>query len=353
MKSLLVLSLALFVCLMKAREVESELVSSQNHLDMDRKMEEIQELQLDDGLNGVTVAKLGLFEEYGTDEGVRLVAEKSPRNPDLLPEIQDTTGFASRPPGRGEPSSTRVAGLMGSLPAEPVVAGMSAENPPFVVSDKKQSRPCTADDFECAFNHYRTANGSCLLVPGLEPLFTNTTTSTNCTSGHGASCAPSAYRKLPSSTCQGVLQLDQETPQLLPFPPPREQFDLELKDLPVVLGIVFGLIFLVVMLDVGFVWMYRRTPSMGITAFVLNATRNIKRSLSNAFTVTGYGLVAIPRFFGRVGRTIWAGVEWPFRKKSTIALDVEAEERLIDQAGYRDDIEVESPPQVSRTENGA
>ncbi|KAL2444568.1 Vacuolar protein sorting/targeting protein 10 [Exophiala dermatitidis] len=65
---------------------------------------------------------------------------------------------------------------------------------------------CTRQDFECDYNYQMQADGSCELVPGLQP------------ADHEQNCRdnpdqvefwyPTGYRRIPLTTCQGGLELD-------------------------------------------------------------------------------------------------------------------------------------------------
>ncbi|GAA5934219.1 hypothetical protein JCM1841_004702 [Sporobolomyces salmonicolor] len=64
--------------------------------------------------------------------------------------------------------------------------------------------PCTADDFECEFNHRRDSRGDCVPVPGAAPLEADQT----CAWDQPFWYDRTAYRKVPHSKCEGGLALD-------------------------------------------------------------------------------------------------------------------------------------------------
>jgi cbb3-type cytochrome oxidase subunit 3 len=66
---------------------------------------------------------------------------------------------------------------------------------------------CTADDFECEFNHVRNGNGDCVLVPGAQALASDS----YCAWGQDKWYERTAYRKVPHSKCVGGLRLDRGT----------------------------------------------------------------------------------------------------------------------------------------------
>ena len=80
---------------------------------------------------------------------------------------------------------------------------------------------CNGTNFQCSdYNYQRHADGSCVLVPGLDPL------------NHEEFCRdnpdwiefflPTGYRKIPISTCQGGKELDKIEP--LPCPGHEDDF---------------------------------------------------------------------------------------------------------------------------------
>ncbi|KAL2695743.1 hypothetical protein AAEP93_003836 [Penicillium crustosum] len=79
---------------------------------------------------------------------------------------------------------------------------------------------CTRADFECDYNYEIQTDGSCGLVPGLQP------------QDHIAQCSqdpekveywePTGYRRIPQTTCQGGLLLDQDVSR--PCPNKEEEY---------------------------------------------------------------------------------------------------------------------------------
>ncbi|RDL38307.1 Oligoxyloglucan reducing end-specific cellobiohydrolase [Venustampulla echinocandica] len=73
---------------------------------------------------------------------------------------------------------------------------------------------CTRRDFECDFNYERQQDGSCKLVPGVDP------------PDHALTCladpsqieyySATGYRRIPTTTCQGGTEMDKSTPHPCP-----------------------------------------------------------------------------------------------------------------------------------------
>lgn len=84
----------------------------------------------------------------------------------------------------------------------------------------KNNCTCTRSDFECDYNYQLKPDGSCALVPGLDP------------PNHAENCNkdpdrieyfyPSGYRRVPLTTCQGGRELDKTVAQ--PCPGHEEEF---------------------------------------------------------------------------------------------------------------------------------
>ncbi|ETN44386.1 uncharacterized protein HMPREF1541_10566 [Cyphellophora europaea CBS 101466] len=85
----------------------------------------------------------------------------------------------------------------------------------------KTNCSCTRSDFECDYNYQLKPDGSCALVPGLDP------------PDHAQQCAkdpdreeyyyPSGYRRVPLTTCQGGQELDKTVAQ--PCPGHEDEFN--------------------------------------------------------------------------------------------------------------------------------
>ncbi|KAI0750610.1 Oligoxyloglucan reducing end-specific cellobiohydrolase [Irpex lacteus] len=71
---------------------------------------------------------------------------------------------------------------------------------------------CSAVDFECEFNHRRNADGECVLEEGTEALASDD----SCRGDDEFWYERTAYRKVPISSCEGGLRLDQGTPHRCP-----------------------------------------------------------------------------------------------------------------------------------------
>lgn len=65
--------------------------------------------------------------------------------------------------------------------------------------------PCGEEDFECEFNYQRNSDGRCVLTVGAVPLASED----QCSSGQSFWYERTALRKIPHSTCEGGLRLDQ------------------------------------------------------------------------------------------------------------------------------------------------
>lgn len=84
-----------------------------------------------------------------------------------------------------------------------------------------QNCTCTREDFECDYNYEIQADGSCKLVPGLQP------------QDHAQNCRdnpnqvefwyPTGYRRIPLTTCQGGRELDRLESQ--PCPGHEEEYE--------------------------------------------------------------------------------------------------------------------------------
>lgn len=62
---------------------------------------------------------------------------------------------------------------------------------------------CTAKDFECEFNHYKSESGECVLVDGAQALSTLSTEQEQCVGGAEFWYERTNVRKIPYSTCEG------------------------------------------------------------------------------------------------------------------------------------------------------
>jgi hypothetical protein len=80
--------------------------------------------------------------------------------------------------------------------------------------------PCTRHDFECDYNYIKAEDGTCKLVPGLEP----EDRSEVCRVDKDAVeyFEPTGYRKIPMSTCQGGQEFDKWNP--IPCPGKEREF---------------------------------------------------------------------------------------------------------------------------------
>lgn len=72
-----------------------------------------------------------------------------------------------------------------------------------------QNCTCTRSDFECDYNYERTNDGSCKLVSGLHPISAD-----EFCANHPDAITfynPTGYRRIPLTTCQGGMQMDQSS----------------------------------------------------------------------------------------------------------------------------------------------
>ena len=120
---------------------------------------------------------------------------------------------------------------------------------------------CTRQDYECDYNYQVQNDGTCKLVPGLEP------------EDHVENCRknpkqvefwyPTGYRKIPLSTCQGGQELDKITSS----PCPGHEREYEEKHGLSGLGLFF-VILVPVLVAGGFgFWAYRKWQSDGFGDF--------------------------------------------------------------------------------------
>lgn len=72
---------------------------------------------------------------------------------------------------------------------------------------------CTRRDYECDYNFARVSDGTCKLVPGLQPKDPKEMCVNDKVFEY---YAPTGYRKLPTSTCQGGQELDKYEPKPCP-----------------------------------------------------------------------------------------------------------------------------------------
>lgn len=112
---------------------------------------------------------------------------------------------------------------------------------------------CVRQDYECDLNYERASDGSCQLVPGYTP------------PDHSAICTtdkdlieffePTGYRRIPLTTCQGGLTLDQSTAH--PCPGREEEFEARrgVHGLVLVCAIVLPI---AAALGIGW-WIWRKT----------------------------------------------------------------------------------------------
>ena len=116
---------------------------------------------------------------------------------------------------------------------------------------------CTRQDFECDYNYEMEADGTCRLVPGLQPI------------DHIANCQanpkqvefwyPTGYRRIPLTTCEGGRELD----KLESVPCPGHEEEYEKKHGLSALGLFFA-IFVPVVAAAGIgYWAYRKWQSGG------------------------------------------------------------------------------------------
>lgn len=121
------------------------------------------------------------------------------------------------------------------------------------LSNIKSNCSCTRRDFECDFNYERQGDGSCALVNGLAK------------PDHSLICKvepdreeyfePTAYRRIPITTCQGGAEMDKGS-VALPCPGKEDQFNK--KHGPSAAGIFFAItIPIVVAVGVGY-WVWRQ-----------------------------------------------------------------------------------------------
>ena len=68
--------------------------------------------------------------------------------------------------------------------------------------------PCTEADFECEFNHYRDAQGNCVLYPGVSPYMTDVEGQCMAEDSDGYWYTRTNVRKIPYSTCTGGIRPD-------------------------------------------------------------------------------------------------------------------------------------------------
>ncbi|KAJ9669353.1 vacuolar protein sorting/targeting protein PEP1 [Coniosporium apollinis] len=87
-------------------------------------------------------------------------------------------------------------------------------NPIAKLHNIKKNCECTREDFECDYNYQRANEGSCVLVPGLQPANPERVCKENPdliefydTTG---------YRRIPITTCEGGLEMDVSTPHPCP-----------------------------------------------------------------------------------------------------------------------------------------
>ncbi|QLG73237.1 hypothetical protein HG535_0E03210 [Zygotorulaspora mrakii] len=98
---------------------------------------------------------------------------------------------------------------------------------------------CTRQDFECDYNYYKAMDGTCKLVQGLTPADPSEICKKE---GMVEFFKPSGYRKIPLSTCQGGLKLD-EVSDPYPCPGMEEEFNKKYG----VKGRSFFLIFIILL----------------------------------------------------------------------------------------------------------
>lgn len=81
---------------------------------------------------------------------------------------------------------------------------------------------CTRQDFECDYNYERQTDGSCALVPGMQPL--NPVEQCSADPGLVEYYEPTGYRRIPLTTCQGGKEMDY-TSQSHPCPNHEKQYE--------------------------------------------------------------------------------------------------------------------------------
>ena len=120
-----------------------------------------------------------------------------------------------------------------------------------------QNCSCTRQDFECDYNYEMQADGTCQLVPGLQP------------ADHQANCQnnrkqvefwyPTGYRRIPLTTCDGGRELD----KLESVPCPGHEEEYEKKHGISGLGLFFAIFVPVVVAAAIGYWAYTKWQSNG------------------------------------------------------------------------------------------
>ncbi|EEB06447.1 sorting receptor for vacuolar protein [Schizosaccharomyces japonicus yFS275] len=165
-------------------------------------------------------------------------------------------------------------------------------NTPYVSDTIISNCQCTRMDYECNYNYERIAGGTCRLVSGAEPPLQQ---EEQC-AAEGAIewMEPTAYKRIPLTTCEGGLVLDESTTH--PCPGKEDDYHKIHPGTPVWLIIMLVLLSVFLSTIVG-AWVYTKAQSYLVGAIRLGEDPADETVFAKLMTRIESVVTAVPIFF--------------------------------------------------------